>query len=105
MHKLVLLRHGESTWNQENRFTGWKDVDLSERGLAEAKDAGRLLREGGFVFDIAYTSMLKRAIKTLGITLRRARRLWIPVEKNWRLNERHYGARGPQQSGDGGRTR
>jgi len=92
MHKLVLLRHGESTWNQENRFTGWKDVDLSERGLAEAKEAGRLLREGGFVFDIAYTSMLKRAIKTLGITLDALDQLWIPVEKSWRLNERHYGA-------------
>jgi 2,3-bisphosphoglycerate-dependent phosphoglycerate mutase len=91
MHKLVLLRHGESTWNQENRFTGWTDVDLSERGLAEAKEAGRLLREGGFVFDIAYTSVLKRAIKTLGIALDALDQLWIPVIKSWKLNERHYG--------------
>jgi len=91
MHKLVLLRHGESTWNRENRFTGWTDVDLSERGLAEAKEAGRLLREGGFVFDIAYTSVLKRAIKTLGIVLDALDQLWIPVIKNWKLNERHYG--------------
>ena len=92
MHKLVLLRHGESTWNQENRFTGWTDVDLSERGLAEAKEAGRLLRDGGFVFDLAYTSMLKRAIKTLGVALDALDQLWIPVAKTWRLNERHYGA-------------
>ena len=92
MHTLVLLRHGESTWNQENRFTGWKDVDLSERGLTEANEAGRLLREGGFTFDAAYTSMLKRAIKTLGIALDALDLLWIPVEKSWRLNERHYGA-------------
>jgi len=92
MHKLVLLRHGESTWNQENRFTGWTDVDLSERGLAEGKEAGRLLREGGFVFDLAYTSVLRRAIKTLGIALDVLDQLWIPVEKSWRLNERHYGA-------------
>jgi 2,3-bisphosphoglycerate-dependent phosphoglycerate mutase len=91
MHKLVLLRHGESTWNQENRFTGWTDVDLSERGIAEAKEAGRLLREGGFVFDIAYTSVLKRAIKTLGIVLDALDQLWIPVTKSWKLNERHYG--------------
>jgi len=91
MHRLVLLRHGESTWNQENRFTGWTDVDLSERGLAEAKEAGRLLREGGFVFDIAYTSVLKRAIKTLGIVLDALDQLWIPVTKSWKLNERHYG--------------
>ncbi|MEP7304776.1 MAG: 2,3-diphosphoglycerate-dependent phosphoglycerate mutase [Acidobacteriota bacterium] len=92
MLKLVLLRHGESTWNQENRFTGWTDVDLSERGLAEGKEAGRLLREGGFVFDLAYTSVLRRAIKTLGIALDVLDQLWIPVEKSWRLNERHYGA-------------
>ena len=91
MHKLVLLRHGESSWNRENRFTGWTDVDLSERGLAEAKEAGRLLREGGFVFDIAYTSVLKRAIKTLGIALDALDQLWIPVIKSWKLNERHYG--------------
>jgi 2,3-bisphosphoglycerate-dependent phosphoglycerate mutase len=92
MHTLVLLRHGESTWNQENRFTGWTDVDLSARGIAEAKEAGRLLREGGYVFDLAYTSVLKRAIKTLGIALDVTDLLWIPVVKHWRLNERHYGA-------------
>jgi 2,3-bisphosphoglycerate-dependent phosphoglycerate mutase len=90
--KLVLLRHGESTWNKENRFTGWTDVDLSERGRAEAAEAGRLLREGGFVFDIAYTSMLTRAIRTLWIALDALELMWIPVEKDWRLNERHYGA-------------
>jgi 2,3-bisphosphoglycerate-dependent phosphoglycerate mutase len=89
---LVLLRHGESTWNKENRFTGWTDVDLSERGRAEATEAGRLLREGGFTFDIAYTSVLKRAIRTLWIALDALDQLWIPVEKSWRLNERHYGA-------------
>ena len=92
MHTLVLLRHGESTWNKENRFTGWTDVDLSERGVEEATEAGRLLREGGYVFDIAYTSVLKRAIKTLDITLDALDLLWIPVVKDWRLNERHYGA-------------
>src|SRR5499426_924220 len=92
MHTLVLLRHGESTWNKENRFTGWTDVDLSERGLAEAAEAGRLLREEGFTFDLAYTSVLKRAIRTLWITLDALDLLWIPVEKSWRLNERHYGA-------------
>jgi 2,3-bisphosphoglycerate-dependent phosphoglycerate mutase len=92
VHKLVLLRHGESTWNQENRFTGWTDVDLTEKGRAEATEAGRLLREGGFVFDIAFTSVLKRAIKTLGIALDTLDQLWIPVTKSWRLNERHYGA-------------
>jgi 2,3-bisphosphoglycerate-dependent phosphoglycerate mutase len=92
MYKLVLLRHGESTWNKENRFTGWTDVDLSERGRAEAKEAGRLLQEGGYVFDLAYTSVLKRAIRTLGIALDALDLLWIPVTKHWRLNERHYGA-------------
>jgi 2,3-bisphosphoglycerate-dependent phosphoglycerate mutase len=92
MHKLVLLRHGESTWNKENRFTGWTDVDLSDRGREEARAAGRLLREGGYTFDLAYTSVLKRAIRTLGIALDELDRLWIPVTKNWRLNERHYGA-------------
>ena len=92
MHKLVLLRHGESTWNQENRFTGWTDVDLTERGVAEAREAGRLLREQQFVFDIAFTSVLKRAIKTLGIALDTLDQLWIPVTKSWKLNERHYGA-------------
>jgi 2,3-bisphosphoglycerate-dependent phosphoglycerate mutase len=92
MHKVVLLRHGESTWNQENRFTGWTDVDLSERGLTEAHEAGNLLRDGGYVFDLAYTSVLKRAIRTLWIALDTLDLLWIPVEKSWRLNERHYGA-------------
>jgi 2,3-bisphosphoglycerate-dependent phosphoglycerate mutase len=92
MHRLVLLRHGESTWNRENRFTGWTDVDLSERGAAEASAAGRLLREGHYVFDIAYTSVLKRAIRTLWIALDALDLMWIPVEKSWRLNERHYGA-------------
>jgi 2,3-bisphosphoglycerate-dependent phosphoglycerate mutase len=92
MHILVLLRHGESTWNQENRFTGWTDVDLSDRGRAEAREAGRLLGEGGYTFDIAYTSVLKRAIRTLGIALDGLDLLWIPVVKSWRLNERHYGA-------------
>jgi 2,3-bisphosphoglycerate-dependent phosphoglycerate mutase len=92
MHQLVLLRHGESTWNKENRFTGWTDVDLSEKGVAEAQAAGRLLREGGFDFDIAYTSVLKRALRTCWIALDELDRLWIPMEHNWRLNERHYGA-------------
>ncbi len=92
MHTLVLLRHGESTWNKENRFTGWTDVDLSERGVAEAHEAGRLLREGGYVFDNAFTSLLKRAIRTLWITLDVLDLMWIPVNKSWRLNERHYGA-------------
>jgi len=92
MKTLVLLRHGESTWNKENRFTGWTDVDLSERGREEAAEAGRLLREGGFTFDIAYTSVLKRAIRTLNLALDVLDLLWIPVEKDWRLNERHYGA-------------
>ena len=92
MHKVVLLRHGESTWNKENRFTGWTDVDLTDRGRAEAHDAGRLLREGGYVFDIAYTSVLKRAIRTLWIALDVMDLMWIPEEKSWRLNERHYGA-------------
>lgn len=92
MQKLVLLRHGESIWNKENRFTGWTDVDLSERGRVEAQEAGRLLREGGYVFDEAYTSVLKRAIRTLDIALDVLDLMWIPVTKNWRLNERHYGA-------------
>jgi 2,3-bisphosphoglycerate-dependent phosphoglycerate mutase len=91
MHKVVLLRHGESDWNRENRFTGWTDVDLSEKGLAEAHEAGRLLREGGFTFDVAYTSVLKRALRTCWIALDELDLLWIPVEKSWRLNERHYG--------------
>ncbi len=92
MHKVVLLRHGESTWNKENRFTGWHDVDLTDRGRDEAREAGRLLKEGGYVFDIAFTSVLKRAIKTLGIALDTLDQLWIPVTKSWKLNERHYGA-------------
>ena len=92
MHKVVLLRHGESTWNKENRFTGWHDVDLTDRGVAEAREAGRLLKEGGYTFDIAYTSVLKRAIKTLGIALDTLDQLWIPVVKSWKLNERSYGA-------------
>ena len=92
MPVLVLLRHGESTWNRENRFTGWTDVDLSDRGREEAKEAGRLLAEGGYGFDIAFTSVLKRAIRTLNIALDELDRLWIPVVKDWRLNERHYGA-------------
>ncbi len=92
MLKLVLLRHGESIWNQENRFTGWTDVDLTEKGKAEALYAGKLLQTHGFTFDMAYTSVLKRAIRTLFITLDVMDQLWIPVVKSWRLNERHYGA-------------
>src|SRR5215510_8024981 len=92
MPKVVLLRHGESVWNKENRFTGWKDVDLSDKGVAEACEAGRLMKHGGFVFDVAYTSVLKRAIKTLYRALDEMDQLWIPVTKHWRLNERHYGA-------------
>jgi 2,3-bisphosphoglycerate-dependent phosphoglycerate mutase len=90
--KLVLVRHGESTWNKENRFTGWKDVDLSDKGREEARDAGRVLQAEGFTFDAAYTSVLKRAIRTLWITLDEMDLMWIPVEKAWQLNERHYGA-------------
>jgi 2,3-bisphosphoglycerate-dependent phosphoglycerate mutase len=90
--KVVLLRHGFSTWNQENRFTGWTDVDLADQGLLEAAEAGRLLKDGGYIFDIAYTSVLKRAIRTLWIALDVLDQMWIPVEKHWRLNERHYGA-------------
>jgi 2,3-bisphosphoglycerate-dependent phosphoglycerate mutase len=92
MFTLVLLRHGESTWNKENRFTGWTDVDLSEKGRQEATEAGRLLKEGHYVFDVAFTSVLKRAIRTLWITLDALDLMWIPVSKSWRLNERHYGA-------------
>ena len=91
MHKLVLLRHGESTWNKENRFTGWTDVDLSDKGRDEAREAGRLLKEGGYSFDVAFTSVLKRAIRTLWIALDGLDQMWLPVEKSWRLNERHYG--------------
>ena len=92
MAKLVLLRHGESTWNRENRFTGWTDVDLAPSGVEEARNAGRLLKSGGYEFDIAYTSVLKRAIRTLWLALEELDRMWLPVEKSWRLNERHYGA-------------
>lgn len=92
MPKLVLVRHGESTWNQENRFTGWTDVDLTEKGAEEARQAGRLLKESGFVFDVAYTSVLKRAIRTLWIIMDQMDLMWIPVYRSWRLNERHYGA-------------
>jgi 2,3-bisphosphoglycerate-dependent phosphoglycerate mutase len=92
MKKLVLVRHGESTWNKENRFTGWTDVDLSEKGSKEAKNAGHLLKEQGHVFDAAYTSVLKRAIRTLWTILDEMDLMWIPVYNSWRLNERHYGA-------------
>ncbi|HEX9781089.1 MAG TPA: 2,3-diphosphoglycerate-dependent phosphoglycerate mutase [bacterium] len=92
MHTLVLLRHGESTWNKENRFTGWTDVDLSERGVEEARAAGCLLRKEGYTFDVAFTSVLKRAIRTLWIVLDEMELMWIPVHRSWRLNERHYGA-------------
>lgn len=92
MIKLVLLRHGESTWNKENRFTGWTDVDLSGQGLSEAQKAGEVLKDEGYSFDMAYTSVLKRAIRTLWITLDKLDLMWIPVERSWRLNERHYGA-------------
>ena len=92
MFKVVLLRHGESTWNHENRFTGWTDVDLSVKGLEEARRAGDLLRAEGYTFDIAFTSVLKRALRTCWIALDQLDQLWIPVTKSWRLNERHYGA-------------
>ena len=92
MYKIVLLRHGESEWNKENRFTGWTDVDLSEKGVAEASAGGKLMKEAGFEFDLAYTSVLKRAIRTLSLALEEMDLLWIPVIKTWRLNERHYGA-------------
>ncbi|MEW6517269.1 MAG: 2,3-diphosphoglycerate-dependent phosphoglycerate mutase [candidate division FCPU426 bacterium] len=92
MIKLVMLRHGESSWNLENRFTGWTDVDLSEKGLKEAHAAGKLLRQEGYTFDLAYTSVLKRAIRTLWIALDEMDLMWIPVHRTWRLNERHYGA-------------
>ncbi len=92
MHRLVLLRHGESVWNKENRFTGWTDVDLSDKGREEAAEAGRLLRREGFTFDVAYTSVLKRAIRTLWLALDELDLMWVPVTRTWRLNERHYGA-------------
>ena len=92
MHKLVLIRHGESTWNLENRFTGWADVPLTDTGIAQAKNAGKLLREAGYDFDVAHTSVLKRATHTLWHTLDEMERTWLPVVNSWRLNERHYGA-------------
>ena len=92
MHKLVLIRHGESTWNKANRFTGWVDVDLTDHGVEQARKGGRLLRDDGYVFDIAYTSVLKRAIRTLWWVLDELDQMWIPVERAWELNERHYGA-------------
>src|SRR6266436_2019591 len=92
MHRVVLLRHGESDWNRENRFTGWTDVDLSEKGRLEAKEAGEVLKADGYTFDQAYCSVLKRAIRTLWIVLDEMDLMWIPVERSWRLNERHYGA-------------
>ncbi|MBN2522232.1 MAG: 2,3-diphosphoglycerate-dependent phosphoglycerate mutase [Bacteroidales bacterium] len=91
MYKVVLLRHGESQWNKENRFTGWTDVDLTEKGISEARKAGRVLKENGFEFDYAFVSVLKRALRTLWLTLEEMDQLWIPWEKSWRLNERHYG--------------
>lgn len=90
--KLTLLRHGESLWNRENRFSGWMDVDLSDRGRAEAQEAGRTLKSEGFSFDVAYTSVLKRAVRTLWIVLDELDQMWVPVERSWRINERHYGA-------------
>src|SRR5258708_31628951 len=92
MHRLILLRHGESIWNQENRFTGWTDVDLSEQGKGEAKEAGLRLKETGIVFDLVFTSFLKRAISTAWIVADVLDRMWIPMRRDWRLNERHYGA-------------
>ncbi|KGI79071.1 2,3-diphosphoglycerate-dependent phosphoglycerate mutase [Oleiagrimonas soli] len=92
MHKLVLIRHGQSQWNLENRFTGWADVDLTEQGIAEAREAGRLLTEAGFRFDLAHTSVLKRAVRTLWHVQDAMDQMWLPVHTDWRLNERHYGA-------------
>jgi 2,3-bisphosphoglycerate-dependent phosphoglycerate mutase len=92
MQKLVLLRHGESVWNKENRFTGWTDVDLSDEGVRQAKKAGQLLKSHGYTFDVGFCSLLKRSIKTLHLALEEVDRLWIPVDKSWRLNERFYGA-------------
>jgi 2,3-bisphosphoglycerate-dependent phosphoglycerate mutase len=92
MYKLVLIRHGESTWNKENRFTGWTDVDLSDKGREEARAAGQLLKHEGYAFDLVFTSLLKRAIRTSNIVLDELDQLWLPVQRSWRLNERHYGA-------------
>ena len=97
MHKLVLLRHGESTWNKENRFTGWTDVDLTARGADEARDAGRLLKEGGYVFDVAFSSVLKRAIRTLWLALDEMDLLWIPVDRSWRLKRRFSQLPAPEE--------
>ncbi|RIK63791.1 MAG: 2,3-diphosphoglycerate-dependent phosphoglycerate mutase [Planctomycetota bacterium] len=92
MYKVILLRHGESAWNRENRFTGWTDVDLSEKGVAEARESGRIIRSAGLAPEVAFTSVLKRAIRTLWLALDEMDRMWIPVHRHWRLNERHYGA-------------
>ncbi len=92
MYKIVLMRHGESTWNRENRFTGWTDVDLTDKGIEEARHAGKLLKEAGFTFDLTYTSVLRRAIRTLWVTLDEMDLMWLPTRHSWRLNERHYGA-------------
>ena len=92
MYKIVFMRHGESTWNLDNRFTGWTDVDLTEKGMREARSAGTVLKEAGFTFDLAYTSVLKRAIRTLWLTMDEMDMMWLPVKNDWRLNERHYGA-------------
>lgn len=92
MYKIVLMRHGESTWNLDNRFTGWTDVDLTEKGMVEARQAGKILKDAGFTFDLCYTSVLKRAIRTLWLTLDEMDLMWLPVVHDWRLNERHYGA-------------
>ena len=92
MYKIVFMRHGESVWNRENRFTGWVDVDLTDKGIAEAREAGRILKEAGFSFDMTYTSVLKRAIRTLWLTLDEMDLMWLPTVHSWRLNERHYGA-------------
>jgi 2,3-bisphosphoglycerate-dependent phosphoglycerate mutase len=92
MYKIVFMRHGESTWNLENRFTGWTDVDLTPKGVAEAKNAGKVLKDAGYTFDLTYTSVLKRAIRTLWLTLDEMDLMWVPEVKDWRLNERHYGA-------------
>jgi len=92
MYKIVFMRHGESTWNLENRFTGWTDVDLTEKGVREARSAGQVLKEAGFTFDLAYTSVLKRAIRTLWLALDDMDMMWLPIKNDWRLNERHYGA-------------
>ncbi len=92
MYKIVFMRHGESLWNRENRFTGWADIDLTEKGIAEAREAGRILKESGFTFDLTYTSVLRRAIRTLWLTLDEMDLMWLPTIHSWRLNERHYGA-------------